>query len=266
MMISNTGGGRKSGAFNFLSFPRKSAKPRLFLTASKDGAVLFDPEQEHVFKLNSTAIDMWRMLNTNKTDAEVSRAIALKHGMDECLVRRDLTNFVHKLAELDFATREFLLTESLAIQDISSQALPAFPWYGQGAKQSLPEPSRLTIVAASLGLLLFDFILSFVSLKTLCSFVRAWPIAHRQLEDKERVIGEVCNAVAKACVWYRKTALCLQRSAVTACLLRRRGIAARLVIAARPMPFKLHAWVEADGAVLNDFPAVRRIYQSLTSY
>jgi hypothetical protein len=238
----------------------------LFVTASKDGAALFDTAQEHMFKLNSTAIEMWRLLNSGKTEVEISHAIAQKHGIDECIVKRDLTDFVQKLKELDFATREFLLTESVGAQDISPRSLPAFPWYGQGAKQSLPEPSRLTIVAASLGLLLFDVVLSLLSLRTLCSLVRAWPIAHQRLGDKAQVIGEVCNAVAKACVWYRTTSLCLQRSAVTVCLLRGHGIAARLIIAARPMPFKVHAWVEADGDVVNDFPAVRRMYQSLTSY
>jgi hypothetical protein len=44
---------------------------------------------------------------------------------------------------------------------------------------------------------------------------------------------------------------CLTRSLVLSRLLARRGIAARLVIAARPgPPFQAHAWVECGGAAV----------------
>ena len=66
-----------------------------------------------------------------------------------------------------------------------------------------------------------------------------------------------------ACVLYPKQVLCLQRSAATTLLLRRRGIAAEMVIGAQLLPFKSHAWVESEGAVVNDKPYVREIYRIL---
>ena len=55
-------------------------------------------------------------------------------------------------------------------------------------------------------------------------------------------------------------ALCQQRSAATACLLRKCGVPAQLVIGAQQMPFKAHAWVEVDGRVVNDKPYTPEMY------
>jgi len=66
-----------------------------------------------------------------------------------------------------------------------------------------------------------------------------------------------------ACVFYFKRALCLQRSAATALLLKRFGWSAELVIGAQLLPFESHAWVEIDRRVVNDKPYITEIYQEL---
>ncbi len=71
------------------------------------------------------------------------------------------------------------------------------------------------------------------------------------------------RAVDMACIWYWKEALCLQRSAATACLLKQFGVPARMMIGAQQMPFKAHAWVEVDGRVVNDKPYIREMYAIL---
>jgi len=73
----------------------------------------------------------------------------------------------------------------------------------------------------------------------------------------------VCRAVDLACIWYFKEVECLQRSVVTARLLRKHGIHARLVIGVRHVPFKAHAWVEVEGQVVNDKPYVTELYAIL---
>jgi hypothetical protein len=75
--------------------------------------------------------------------------------------------------------------------------------------------------------------------------------------------GEIVWAVDEACVWYFKRAPCLQRSAVATWLLRRYGIPASLVIGYRPMPFESHAWVEINGAIVNDRPQYQRFFTVL---
>lgn len=74
---------------------------------------------------------------------------------------------------------------------------------------------------------------------------------------------ELCRSMDLACVLYPKRVLCLQRSAATTLLLRRHGFSAEMVIGAQMLPFKSHAWVEIDGAVLNDRPYMHEIYQVL---
>ncbi|MGH9347716.1 MAG: lasso peptide biosynthesis B2 protein [Vicinamibacterales bacterium] len=73
----------------------------------------------------------------------------------------------------------------------------------------------------------------------------------------------VCEAVALASCLYCKPVLCLQRSACAARLLRRRGVAARLVIGYRPVPFYSHAWVDVGGRVVNDSPEYLKRLQIL---
>ena len=74
---------------------------------------------------------------------------------------------------------------------------------------------------------------------------------------------DLCRAVDYACVFYFKRVLCLQRSAATTLLLRRYGLEAELVIGAKLLPFRSHAWVELGGQVINDRPYMHSIYQVL---
>ncbi len=91
--------------------------------------------------------------------------------------------------------------------------------------------------------------------------VRHYPVSNRTADAA--ATETICAAVDMACIWYWKEALCLQRSAATACLLKDYGIPAQLVIGAQQMPFKAHAWVELNGQVVNDKPYMGEIYAVL---
>lgn len=67
----------------------------------------------------------------------------------------------------------------------------------------------------------------------------------------------ICEAVRSVAPFYWKPIRCLQRSMVTARLMRDHGILAEVVIGYRAAPFFSHAWVEVAGRVVNDSP----IYQ-----
>ena len=69
----------------------------------------------------------------------------------------------------------------------------------------------------------------------------------------------LCKAVNHACVWYPKRVLCLQRSAVTTCVLRNCGVPASMVMGAQTLPFKAHAWTEVDERPITN-RAVQTIY------
>ena len=79
----------------------------------------------------------------------------------------------------------------------------------------------------------------------------------------ERTLERISEAVNLACVWYWKRVLCLQRSAVTVCLLKQHGLSAQMVIGAQSVPFRAHAWVEFAGRVVNDKGNLRETYTVL---
>ena len=107
-------------------------------------------------------------------------------------------------------------------------------------------------------LLAYDILNAICRFKTIYHMVRGWKVNRRTdgLHDTDRV----CMAVNYACVWYPKQALCLQRSFVTTYLLRKRGLAAEMVLGAQKLPFKAHAWVEVDGRAINERSNVRATY------
>jgi hypothetical protein len=114
---------------------------------------------------------------------------------------------------------------------------------------------------AYLKLIYFDLYLARGNFSALRDQVQRYPIGRKAASAD--AIERICYAMDMACIWYWKEALCLQRSAATACLLKRYGIPAQLVIGAQQMPFKAHAWVEVEGRVVNDKPYMQEIYAVL---
>lgn len=110
---------------------------------------------------------------------------------------------------------------------------------------------------AFLGLLVFDLFVG-DNFGRLHRVVRSWKVASTGAAPK--TVVRVCDAVNHACSWYPKRALCLQRSAVTTCLLRSEGVPAQMVLGAQKLPFKAHAWVEVDGLVVNERAEIQTTY------
>ncbi|MCI0724318.1 MAG: lasso peptide biosynthesis B2 protein [Acidobacteria bacterium] len=117
---------------------------------------------------------------------------------------------------------------------------------------------RFLILKAYWKLILFDLYLARGNFAALYNKVRNYPISDKA--PSRDAVERICAAVDMACIWYWKEALCLQRSAATACLLKNYGVPAQMVIGAQQMPFKAHAWVEVDGRVVNDKPYMPEIY------
>lgn len=120
---------------------------------------------------------------------------------------------------------------------------------------------RFLVLRAYLKLIYFDLFLARGNFSALYQKVHNYPMG-KATGDPDATT-KICAAVDMACIWYWKEALCLQRSAATACLLRGYGVPAQLVIGAQQMPFKAHAWVEIDGRVVNDKPYMREMYAVL---
>jgi Transglutaminase-like superfamily/Coenzyme PQQ synthesis protein D (PqqD) len=121
---------------------------------------------------------------------------------------------------------------------------------------------RLNKLAAFFHLTLVDLALMVGGFRELHRIVQRWRVRGK---DRLRLeaINEICAAIDRACVYYPKRALCLQRSVVATCLLRELGIQAEMVIGCRKLPFSSHAWVEVKGIVVNDHKNVQTYYKIL---
>ena len=114
---------------------------------------------------------------------------------------------------------------------------------------------------ALFGLLAFEVLGLGRNFAKMHRFVSGYKVVPRT--PPAQAVDRVCEAVNYACVWYPKRVLCLQRSAVTTCLLRSCGIPAEMVTGAQSLPFKAHAWTEVNGSVLNERRDVQKIYEVL---
>src|SRR5258708_8273100 len=79
--------------------------------------------------------------------------------------------------------------------------------------------------------------------------VRRTPLALRPRNTRGST--EICQAVDLAAVLYFRRVLCLQRSAATACLLKRYGFPPQLVIPVQHLPFPSHPSVALHDPLLN---------------
>jgi hypothetical protein len=123
------------------------------------------------------------------------------------------------------------------------------------------ETAMPLVLEAYWKLIEFDLYLARGDFSALYERVRRYPL--QPFPESAESIDRISRAVDMASIWYWKEVLCLQRSAATACLLRRHGVPAELVIGAQTMPFRAHAWVEVDGRVINDKPYTAEMYPVL---
>jgi hypothetical protein len=110
-------------------------------------------------------------------------------------------------------------------------------------------------------LIRFNFCVARNDFASLYAEVRACRVDKNHSRQEAR--QEIPTAVDRASIWFWKEVSCLHRSAATACLLKRYGVPAQLVIGAQLMPFRAHAWIEVEGKVVNDKPYVSEIYAVL---
>src|SRR6266403_6155178 len=115
---------------------------------------------------------------------------------------------------------------------------------------------RILLWKALFSLLAFDVLGFGRDFAKMHKLVSGWKTTSRA--PKPDAVDEVCKAINYACVWYPKHVLCLQRSAVTTCLLRSCGVPAQMVVGAQKLPFKAHAWTEVNGRAINERRDVQR--------
>jgi hypothetical protein len=117
---------------------------------------------------------------------------------------------------------------------------------------------RCLTLKALAGLLLYDTLGLGRRFAKMHRIVSGWKVRTKPVSSE--TVDRVCEAINYACVWYPKRVLCLQRAAVTTCMLRSLGVAANMTLGARKVPFRAHAWTEVNGHPVNERRDVLKVY------
>jgi hypothetical protein len=108
----------------------------------------------------------------------------------------------------------------------------------------------LLVMRAFKELILFEFLTKFGGFPRVRKFVKRTKRSNRTPEPY--TVKQVVDAVDIASCFYVRQVICLHRSFAATRLMRKMGVDAELIIAARPLPFLSHAWVEVDNEIVND--------------
>jgi transglutaminase-like putative cysteine protease len=110
-------------------------------------------------------------------------------------------------------------------------------------------PSFLTSFAT---IALTDLALRRLGFARSVALARRFGKPRRSENDRPELTEKICRRLALAAVFYPGRARCLEQSLALYVLLRRRGVPVRLRLGVQPYPFNAHAWVELNGAPLNE--------------
>ena len=229
---------------------RISISPNIYSTSDEDGSTILDIKRDKIYNLIGAGSVMWAKL------------VAAREGLTASDIVNDLssefTDVSRNQIENDVNRLLTSFQDKGLIQPITTSRLSALPRHSVGSiAQFIAHRSvaflvklNLTALAAFLALGTTDILLKLVSFSSLYQTVKGWPVNSTKpnAETSERVGAAIITAMT----WYPKQAMCLQRSAVTTCLLRSAGVQAEMIIGCQRLPFLAHAWVEVDGEVIND--------------
>jgi len=250
----------------------------------KDGSVLLSIAADRVCKLNGVGALTWMVLEdvpVGLTLEEIVRELEqqfeainaegeLRYEVPHEQLRADTDRFLKKMVSMGLLQESFASRgrEFYSISDdvtgTTSAPATANDQFNTSDEEAAPYNnfSRGETFSAFVGLLAFDLLLKIGGFQKLIRKVERWPIAEPRTSNPE-ICRRVRAMVDRAQMYYPKKAMCLQHSAVVTCLLRRRGVAAEMVLAAQTFPPKAHAWSEVDGEVVDDKNSVKSAYRVL---
>lgn len=230
---------------------------------SKDGSIILDIDEGLIFSLIGVGSLVWTKLNTHPAGLTVDDIVrSIQSDFEEVpaqQIQRDVENMLSQLVQ-----KKLVNVSEGRVESVTARTRL---WLNNAVERLAYRTVRLLVylklntVAAFLGLATINVMLKVGGFRALHYAVKRWPVntTHASPDAQE----EVCKSVDRATNWYPSQAMCLQRSAITACLLRQYGVLAQFVVGCRKIPFKAHAWVEVEGHVINDKKQVQQFYSVL---
>ena len=243
--------------------PQFTVSPHICSSSNKDGSIILNVERGLLYSLIGVGSLMWTKLTAHPggltLDAIVRSISTHFERVPPHQIKRDVENLLTQLSQKGI----------VEVRDsrVERTAETTRAWLSNNVQLmayitvKLLLDLRLKTLAAFFGIGAVNMMLSMWGFRAVHQVVRGWPVNNKSASPETQ--REVSEAVDKATTWYPSQAMCLQRSAITVCLLRQYGVFAELVIGCRKIPFKAHAWVEVDGQVVNDKRQVQEFYSVL---
>ncbi len=244
---------------------RFKVSPDICSNTGEDGSTILSVEQGKLYSVIGAGSLIWTKLTAAPSGLSLDAIVDALQADFESIPRRQLQRDVEGFLEQLNAKGVVRASDdqpSHYAKAMGEWLEAASVFFVLGAVDVLLK-LQLRVMAAWLLLAAADLTLKAGGFRALHRAVQCWPSASGCAGGPE-TNDQICAAVDRACTAYFKQALCLQRSAVAACLLRRQGVAAEMVIGCHKMPFHGHAWVEVDGQVINDRQKVQEFYGALS--
>lgn len=266
--------------------PAPTAAPSCTETARrhKDGSVLLSVADDRICKLNGVGALTWMVLEDHRSGISLDNIVEelsakfaainaegqLRYDVTHERLRSDTARFLKQLADMHLVQCEtdshgqefYCINDGVSGTTANTASAPDISPTTDFSPHNDIRPFKHETLIAFIGLLAFDLLLKLRGFQALIEKVEKWPTAEPRTTDSE-TCRRVSATVDRAQMYYPKKAMCLQRSAVLTCLLRRCGVPAEMILAAQHFPAKAHAWVEVAGTVVNGNQSVRTKYLRL---
>ena len=238
--------------------------PDVCSTTDKDGTTILSVEQGKVYSIIGIGSLIWDKLTVASAGLPAETIANELHAdfsdVSHQKIEQDVRNFLKQLNQMGIVQVES--SEAEHYRKIIGDWISGYGVLLVRLGITILLNLRLYTLAAFLLLFTADLILKLGGFRALHRTVQKWPRSAEPSVNPQMAIS-ICIAVDRACAWYLKRTLCLQRSAIAACLLRSKGEAAEMVIGCRKIPFRGHAWVEINDQVVNDKQLVQQFYKTL---
>jgi hypothetical protein len=247
-----------------------SISPNVRSILDDESGILLDLRNGRFCGLNQTGVRIWKILQQDKASAVkdvILDSLEKEFDVPARSLEIDLDLFLHNMLNQGLLqNRDCLDAESMnaSVLRFSSSCLPSDEHdEKRSAFDSTPcQGSRVFHLAgttvAFVSLMAAKFLLKVGGFRSLHSVVKKWPI---RSQVRKITVSDVCLIVGKGARFCPKRAWCLERAAITVCILRFCGLPAQFVIGCRKLPFASHAWVEISDNPINESSDVRSLYK-----
>lgn len=244
---------------------RFTISPHIYSTSDEDGSTILDIENDKIYSLIGVSSLIWAKLATSSRGLMLHSIVDYVSERFQEVPRQTIEADASKLLE-SLRSKRIVVAgpQSSYLRSSFSQSINSRLMFLARVSASVLLRLHLYTFTAFLGIGIVNVVLRILGFQRLCEGIKSWPLSDRIISEDPK--QQVCEAVKRAASWYPRQSMCLQRSAVTTCLLRQSGVAADLVIGCRKIPFGAHAWVEVAGEVANDKNQVQEFYKVLSRF